>query len=47
MMDQAPVPPVIGFFFLRLGGAWRCVVADNAALPAANEAAFRFLLMIA
>ncbi len=35
MMIQAPVPQVTGFFFLRLGGACRCVVADKAELPAA------------
>ena len=45
-MIRAPVPQVNGFFFLRLGGAWRCVVADKAAFPAANDSAFRFLLSI-
>ncbi len=46
MMIQAPVPQVTGFFFLRLGGAWRCVVADKAELPAASEAAFRCFLLL-
>ncbi len=46
MMIQALVPQVNSLFFLRLGGAWRCVVADKAALPATNEAAFRFLLLL-
>ncbi len=44
MMSQAQVPQVDGSFFLRLGGAWRCVAAGMVELPAASEAAFLFLL---
>ncbi len=29
MMSQAQVPQVDGFFFLRLVGAWRCVVVGR------------------